>query len=168
MAAQRDEARISAFVEHLGATLESSGMPRIASRVFVLLMTAPDGSMTAAEIGDALRVSPAAVSSAVSYLNQIGLTVRMRAPGRRCEVHKLVADDWYTSFANRGGILTVMARLASEGAEAVGGPDTPAGRRLWLDAQLFSFLENRFNKVLEEWSTHRAELDAARGPVSNS
>ena len=54
----RDESRVAEFVEHFGAFLTHSGLPPIASRVWVLLLADDDGRMTAREIGEALGISP--------------------------------------------------------------------------------------------------------------
>ena len=53
------------FVERFGSALTAAGMQRLPSRVFAVLLADPDGRMTAAEIGEALSVSPASVSGAV-------------------------------------------------------------------------------------------------------
>jgi len=45
----------------------------MAVRVFVALLVSDDGRRTAAELAEMLRVSPAAVSNAVRYLQQVRL-----------------------------------------------------------------------------------------------
>ena len=67
----RDEVAVRRFVERLGSVLHAAGLPRLPSRVFAVLMADEDGTMTAAELADALAVSPAAVSGAVRYLQQV-------------------------------------------------------------------------------------------------
>ena len=53
------------FVERFAAAMVASGMPRMASRVFALLLSREDGSATSAELAAALQASPAAISGAV-------------------------------------------------------------------------------------------------------
>jgi DNA-binding transcriptional regulator GbsR (MarR family) len=54
----------AAFVERMGAALTSAGLARLPSRIFAAVLVDEDGRMTAAEIGEALGVSPAAVRAA--------------------------------------------------------------------------------------------------------
>ena len=51
------------------------------ARVFVALLVSDDGRRTAAELAEMLKVSPAAISNAVRYLQQVRLAVREREPG---------------------------------------------------------------------------------------
>ena len=48
------------FVERMGGALTDAGLPRLPSRVFAALLVDDDGRMTAAELGEALGISPAA------------------------------------------------------------------------------------------------------------
>ena len=57
-------------------------MPRMPSRVFAALLSVDSGRATAAELSDALRVSPAAVSGAVRYLVQTSLISASASPAR--------------------------------------------------------------------------------------
>ncbi len=47
-----------AYVERFAAAMVASGMPRMAARVFALLLTRDDGAGTAADIGSALQRQP--------------------------------------------------------------------------------------------------------------
>lgn len=58
----RDEQGISEFVSHFGGLMAASGMPGLTGYVFALLLAQPDAELTAQQIGQALNVSPAAVS----------------------------------------------------------------------------------------------------------
>ena len=66
--ARRDEEAVRQFVEHLSMTLADQGFPRMPARVLLTLMSADEEALTAAEIGQRLGVSPAAVSGAVRFL----------------------------------------------------------------------------------------------------
>ena len=50
------------FVERMAGALTDAGLPRLPSRVFAALLVDDDGRMTAAELAEALGVSPAGVS----------------------------------------------------------------------------------------------------------
>lgn len=157
----RDEAAVEAFVEHFGALMQSSGMPGLTGHVFALLLADPDARMTAQEIGDALHVSAAAVSTATNYLNTIGLTRKIREPGSRRVVHALIADDWYAVMLGRNNVMQATLSLLREGVAAAGGPATDAGHRLWLNAEMFAHLAEALTAGLNGWERRKAELLSA-------
>ena len=63
--------------ERAAAMLTAAGMPRMASRVMMALVGSPDEGYSAAELGERLGVSAAAVSGAVRYLQTIRIVRRM-------------------------------------------------------------------------------------------
>jgi DNA-binding transcriptional regulator GbsR (MarR family) len=71
------------------------------ARVFVALLVSDDGRRTAAELAEMLKVSPAAISNAVRYLQQVRLAVREREPGERRDHYRLYDDTWYEAVTQR-------------------------------------------------------------------
>lgn len=80
--AGRDTEAVSRFVESFAAQLVEAGMQRMAARVFAALLASDEGVMTSAELGEQLKISPAAVSGAVRYLAQTHMVSRERSPAR--------------------------------------------------------------------------------------
>ncbi|NUR27837.1 MAG: helix-turn-helix domain-containing protein [Catenulispora sp.] len=105
------------------------GLPRMAARVLVALSLSGDGRLTAAELARGLEVSPASISAAVSYLISQGLIQREREPQRRHDVYTFDHDAWYHAAMTGARQTLEAARIAKEGAEALGA-DTPEGSRL--------------------------------------
>lgn len=105
-----------------------AGMPRTMARVHMDLMLSEDGRRTAAELVRRLRVSPASVSVAVSYLVDQGYVRRERDPHRRRDVY--VADDeaWYRTIMISTRQTLEAARAAIAAAETFG--PGPVGRRM--------------------------------------
>jgi predicted transcriptional regulator len=143
------------FVERFASVLEESGMPRMPSRVFAALLATDSGHATAAELSDALRVSPAAVSGAVRYLIQTSLISREREPGSRRDVYRLHDDEWYEAIYRREAVLARWQRAVLDGVDAVG-PDTPAGARLRDTAEFFAFLQAEMPAMLDRWRASRS------------
>lgn len=79
----RDEEGVRRFVEHMAMSWAEWGFPRMAARVLMVMMAADEEALTAAELGDRLEISPAAVSGAVRYLIQIGMLAREPVPRPR-------------------------------------------------------------------------------------
>jgi DNA-binding transcriptional regulator GbsR (MarR family) len=138
------------FVERFAAGMVASGMPRMASRVFAVLLSRDDGAATSAELAAALQASPAAISGAVRYLIHVHLITRSHRPGERGDVYRLLSDHWYEMLGNREHDLQQWAQLSREGVDAVG-PDTRAGQRLEETARFFEFLIGEMSNVLERW-----------------
>jgi DNA-binding transcriptional regulator GbsR (MarR family) len=138
------------FVERFAAAMVASGMPRMPSRVFALLLSRDDGSATAAELAAALQASPAAISGAVRYLIQLHLIMKGHRPGERRDVYRLLSDHWYEMVGDRQQELQQWAKLSREGVDVVGA-DTRAGRRLDETARFFEFMMNEMPSLLERW-----------------
>src|SRR3954451_24165897 len=93
----RDPAAVSRYVERFAQVFVDAGMPRIASRIFVALVATDNSRLTAAELSEQLRASPAAISGGVRYLVQVGLVSREREPGSRRDHYRVDSDVWYQS-----------------------------------------------------------------------
>ena len=154
----RDEGAIMRFVERFALTFSEAGVPRMPARVFVALIASDEGKLTAAELAEMLRVSPAAVSNAVRYLQQVMLVERAREPGERRDHYRVFSDLWYENVMRRDELLVRWQRDLKVGIEAVG-VDTPAGRRLEENRRFFEFLHDELPKVMEKWRRIRSELD---------
>jgi DNA-binding transcriptional regulator GbsR (MarR family) len=150
--ARRDREGVQAFVERFASALVDAGMQRMAARVFAALLIAESGQMTAAELGSLLRASPAAISGAVRYLEQLALAAREREPGTRHDVYRVNSDVWYRVTVSRDRLLAQFIAALGAGIAAAG-PDTPAGRRLRETRSFFTFLLHEMPRLLERWQS---------------
>jgi DNA-binding transcriptional regulator GbsR (MarR family) len=159
----RDEDAIARFVERFALTLSEAGVPRMPARVFSALLVADEGRLTAAEIAQTLKVSPAAVSNAVRYLTQVALVAREREPGERRDHYKIHGGDtWYEVTIRRDAMLLRWQEDLREGIEAIGA-DTPAGRRLEETRQFYQFIHEETPRLLERWREVRSGSGAGEG-----
>ncbi|MER7477578.1 MarR family transcriptional regulator [Streptomyces sp. NPDC126510] len=150
----RDPQAVSRFVESFAAQLVEAGMTRMPARVFAALLSSDEGSMTSAELGEQLRISPAAVSGAVRYLAQTHMVSREREPGSRRERYRVHGDQWYEALTNRENVMKRWEGALREGVTSLGA-DTPAGRRLGETLAFFEFLEGELAALMERWRAHR-------------
>lgn len=153
-----DPAAHERFVERMGSALTEAGLPRLSARVFAALLVDDDGRMTAAELGEALGVSPAGVSGAVKYLDQIGMLRRERERGSRRDVYVVEDDAWHTSVLR---LSQTYAPLMSALGGAIGSLDKDSGvrRRLVLSREFLSFFLTELEAIGDRWSAHRAEVE---------
>jgi len=132
----------------------------MAVRVFVALLVSDDGRRTAAEVAEMLRVSPAAVSNAVRYLQQVRLVAREREPGERRDNYRVYSGDTrYEVITRRDEMLTHWQEDLREGIEAVGA-DTPAGKRLEETRLFYEFMHGELPLLIEKWRKLRSESAA--------
>lgn len=151
-----DEAAVSQFIEAFAAQLVEAGMTRMPARVFVALLASEQGVMSSAELGEQLKVSPAAVSGAVRYLSQVNMVTREREPGSRRERYRVLDNQWYETLTNRDVMLRRWQATMREGVDFFG-LDTPQGRRINETLEFFHFLEEEFGSLMERWKAYRAE-----------
>ena len=151
-----DREAVARFIERFAAGLTDAGMPRMPARVFAALLVTDSGRLTAAELTGLLGASPAAISGAVRYLEQVGMIGRQREPGSRRDVYLLRNDLWYEISLGRDQVLADWANAARDGAEILG-PDTAAGQRLADSHDFFVFLRQELPALLERWRAHKAQ-----------
>ena len=150
----RDPAAVNKFIETFASAFVDAGVPRMPSRAFAAILASDAGRLTAAELAEQLRASPAAISGAVRYLIQVSLIVREREPGSRRDVYAVGDDGWYEAIVRRERLLELWARAVRDGVAALG-PDTPAGRRLAETLAFFEFLQAEMPAMLERWRAVR-------------
>jgi len=152
------------YVERFALVLRESGVPPMPARVFAYALAHDADRYTAADLADALQVSPAAISGAVRYLVQVGLLARDRKPGTVGGLYCLYDDDvWYHIYRSQGARLRRYQDVAAEGA-AIVGPDTPGGRRLQDTAEFFSFLSDEYPALMERWHSRGSAKEPDTSP----
>jgi DNA-binding transcriptional regulator GbsR (MarR family) len=153
----RDPERVTRFIERFAAGLVDAGMARMPARVFAALLATDSGRLTSAELGAILRVSPAAVSGAIRYLEQVEMVIREPGGGSRREHYRLYDDVWYEQGIRREKLFARWETSAREGIEALG-PATPAGRRMAETLAYLEFVKEELPAVLRRWRQRKAEL----------
>ncbi|MER7133272.1 GbsR/MarR family transcriptional regulator [Streptosporangium saharense] len=146
----RDPQAVLDFTESFTALLVRQGLPRMESRVLACLYITDSGTLTAADLVQRLRVSPASVSHAVAFLEQQGMLKRERTPGARRE--RYVVDDelWIRSILASLRMNDALVAASQRGAEILGAT-TPAGARFESSAELLLLVSDAFRQVMERW-----------------
>ncbi|MFG2503689.1 helix-turn-helix domain-containing protein [Streptomyces sp. NPDC048441] len=137
----RDPDAVRDFAEQLAALMVRTGVPRMAARVFARLITDDSGSLTAADLVQRLRVSPASVSKAVGYLEGLEVIRRVREPHHRRERYVIDDDVWLRSWMTSAQQHAMWADTAQRGVDVLDAA-TPAGARLAHMSQFFSTLSD--------------------------
>lgn len=137
-------------IERIGRRLEADGLPRVASRVLGYLVVAP-GAESLDEIGDALGVSKASVSTSCRLLERLGVVERVTHAGDRRDYYRVAEDLPVRVLEARTRQLAALQGELSEAAES---PAIEAGevrRRLRRFADFFGHMLEVVEEARSEW-----------------
>ncbi|TMQ92963.1 MarR family transcriptional regulator [Actinomadura soli] len=144
----RDAEAVSEFTETLTTVFMASGLPKMMARVLACLYSTDSGSLTASELAQRLQVSPASISKAIAFLENLELVRRERDERRR---ERYVVDDdlWYQSMIRSARSNDQFAEAARQGV-AVLRPGTPAAVRLENAARFLDFVSESLMRAAEQ------------------
>lgn len=92
--------RTERFVERMGMLGESEGLPRIAGRIFGLLLVEP-GERSLDDLASVLGVSKASISTDARRLEQLGFLERTSRPSDRKDYYSISSDVFARSLGQR-------------------------------------------------------------------
>ena len=150
------------YIERFAAVLMAAGFPPMPARVFVALLITDSGRLSAAELAEVLRISPAAVSGAVRYLIQLGLVHKERVPGSRRDYYRMPGNMWDDVLRLRDQVMSRWSALLREGIGLVGA-DTAAGARLAEQAAFLDFASAELSGILKRWDEYRSDAGPSGG-----
>lgn len=85
------------FIETIGLRFQEQNMPRIAGRLFGLLLL-EGGPFSFGELADKLQVSRGSISTNARMLAEMGLIERVSRPGDRQDHYRIVPDGMVRLF----------------------------------------------------------------------
>jgi DNA-binding transcriptional regulator GbsR (MarR family) len=144
-------------VDRFAQTLELSGMPRMAARVFAYVLAEDSDRYTATQLAEGLQVSPAAVSGALRYLLDTRLLFREREPGNRSDLFRVYDEDVWRAIISARIPLIEHFVTALEPAIEMLAPGSPGRRRMEETREFFRFTIRETTDMLERWSAYRKQ-----------
>ncbi|MEV0586480.1 helix-turn-helix domain-containing protein [Nonomuraea sp. NPDC050310] len=147
----RDEESVRRFVERLSRTLTDWGFPPMAARVLISLSVAEEETLSAADLSERLGVSPAAISGAVRYLIQLGMVAREPIPGSRRDHYRLLTNNWWEAALTKVSLYKTLADMVGEGIDALGGPETHAGKTMTDLRDFYLFMHREIPLLFDKW-----------------
>ena len=144
----RDADAVAEYEETLTTVFMQSGTPKMMARVLACLCISDTAGLTASELVQRLRVSPASVSKAVAFLEEQGL-VRRERDERRRESYFVDDDVWYQSMMASARGTAQIAETARQGV-AILGPHTPAATRLENIGRFLDFVSESITRAAEQ------------------
>ncbi|MFD8979876.1 MarR family transcriptional regulator [Streptomyces sp. NPDC059564] len=158
----RDPEAVHELEEQFTALMVGTGLPRMTARVLTCLYVTDAGSLTATELAQRLKVSPASISKAVGELEQQELIRRERDPGRRRDRYVIDADAWFRGWMASARQNTMLADFARHSAQTLGAT-TPAGTRMQDIGHFFEHVGQTMIQAAEQWRQAHATRPATRG-----
>jgi DNA-binding transcriptional regulator GbsR (MarR family) len=107
---------IERFVERAGLLWENDGLPRIAGRIFGLMLISEE-ALSLDEIADALGVSKASVSTDTRLLERMGFIERVSKPGDRKDYYQQTETSSERAVAARIRRMHELEALIESGKE---------------------------------------------------
>ncbi len=155
----RDPAAVQEVTESFTELLVQQGLPRMESRVMACLHTTDSGVLTATDLVQRLRVSPASISHAVAFLEQQGMLRRERNPGERRERYVIDDEIWLRNLLASVQMNNALEATSRRAAEILG-TATPAGARFASSAELLQFVSEGLQQAMERWREHLTTRNA--------
>jgi DNA-binding transcriptional regulator GbsR (MarR family) len=107
---------IERFVERAGVLWENDGLPRIAGRIYGLMLVSED-ALSLDEIAESLGVSKASVSTDTRLLERMGFIERVSKPGDRKDYYQHTEGSFERAIAERIKRMHELASLIESGRE---------------------------------------------------
>ncbi|WP_374992998.1 GbsR/MarR family transcriptional regulator [Streptomyces lydicus] len=144
----RDAEAVRDYQEMLTTVFMTSGLPKMMARVLGCLYTTDTGRLTAADLAQRLTVSPASISKAITFLENLDLVRRERDERRR---ERYVVDDdlWYQAMIRSARANDQFIETARQGVGILG-RGTPAATRLENAARFLDFVSEGLIRAAEQ------------------
>ncbi len=148
------------FIEKTGLITQAEGLPRIAGRVFGMLIF--DGEVVSfGDLAKRLQVSRASISTSIRLLEERGLVKRMTKPGERQDYFQLAPNPYATMLA---GIQKRTQATMSEIAQTIGNlpKEAEAIGRLTAYANFYASMDSAVAVALDELNDANRETTQQR------
>ena len=155
-AGEADAAEILAFIEELGLTFESQGVPRMAGRILGALLVADPPERSADQLMRTLHASRSSVSTMTRLLEGAGYIERVTRPGDRRLHYRARPDVWHQRTLESLEPMRQLRRLAEKGLRLTGGASDEARRGLSDMYRFLAYWEQELPRMIEGWKAARA------------
>lgn len=116
------------IIERIGVLIEAEGLPRIAGRIFGLLLVTP-GECSLDEMAEVLGVSKASISTDARRLEQLDIVVRTSRPGDRRDYYSMAPNALRLSLESKMRRMRQFQEALRD-ARALAGADTEVSERI--------------------------------------
>jgi DNA-binding transcriptional regulator GbsR (MarR family) len=150
------DTRTGDFVERMGLTLEADGMPRIAGRIFGLLLVS-DEPRSLDDLAAELRVSKGSASTNARLLEQRGLLERVCRPADRRDYYRVRPDLFNHTMALRLARWERFHQTIAEARTNLTIQSPEVRERLEDYEQAYGFMSHIIREGLSHWRAMRED-----------
>jgi DNA-binding transcriptional regulator GbsR (MarR family) len=148
-------ADMTKFIENIALYYENYGIPRIAGRMFGLLLvtTTP---LSAEQIAQLLDASLSSISTNVRALIANGWVEKVTFPGDRTTYYQFSPSAWENVMERRKQGIAPLKAMAEQMKAALP-PDDPARAQLSSMADWADLLMGHYESLIALWKTRKTE-----------
>ena len=150
------------FIERMGLALESDGLPRIAGRIFGLLLVSED-CRSLDDLAAALGVSKGSVSTNARLLEQRGVLERNSRPSDRRDYYRVPPDLFSHTMAQRLASWQRFHEAIGEARTSLPIRSRKVRDRLVEYEAAYAFMSEVIQAGLARWRNEREHRPAVVG-----
>jgi len=155
-------AQTADFIERMGLALESDGLPRIAGRIFGLLLVSED-CRSLDDLAAALGVSKGSVSTNARLLEQRGVLERNSRPSDRRDYYRVPPDLFSHTMAQRLANWQRFHEAIGEARTSLPIRSRKVRDRLVEYEAAYAFMSEVIQEGLARWRNEREHRPAVVG-----
>ena len=148
-----DERRLE-YLERMGIFFEKEGLPRMAGRIFELLLSDKRDSVATSEILEALHASRGSVSTMTRFLMERGMIEKTGKRGERQDYFRIKRKSLNTMFSNRLNIVHEFKAIMVDGLSFTE-PESENHQMVEELAAFYDWFEKRMPALWKEWEEEK-------------
>lgn len=138
------------FIERFGLLFEEDGLPRIAGRIFGLLLLS-QSPLAMDELAEQLQVSKASISTNARMLDRMGIAERTSKPGDRRTYYELSPRAFERSFDRTRQRISEVVSILESTLPHIDEERSEVRQRLGWMTQWHQFLVGEMDQLLARW-----------------
>jgi DNA-binding transcriptional regulator GbsR (MarR family) len=150
------DAQTAHFIERMGLALEGDGLPRIAGRIFGLLLISED-ARSLDDLACELRVSKGSVSTDARLLEQRGMLERMSRPADRRDYYRVPPDLFSHTMAQRLARWQRFHEAIGAARASISIQSPEVLERLEEYEEAYAFMSQVIRDALARWQATRSD-----------
>jgi DNA-binding transcriptional regulator GbsR (MarR family) len=144
------------FIEQIAVLLEADGLPRVAGRLFGLLLVSPD-ARSLDELAEQLDVSKPSVSVNARLLEERGVVERVGRHADRRDYYRIADDILERTLEQRIGRWRQFHETIAGACQACASHDDVVRNRLGDMAHAYEHMLDATARALTEWRARAAK-----------
>lgn len=143
------------FIEQSGLLFEEAGHPRMAGRIFGLLIIADRSPLSSAEITRELQASKASVSTMTRSLLQAGIIERIARPGDRKDYFRVRLDSFDMMLERQMSVTAGFLKLLERGRSLASPGNRPGRECIDRLFEFYQWLTAEMPLMMDRWNRRK-------------